>query len=143
MCVWEFGRVCVSAGKVRLVTCVRVCVWRRRGVLFIKIPVLPHVVICKTTDLNSGKPNQTLLLLHGGLTYRQTRRQTDDVRLNEWSAEAFKTNAPKTIFNKLNIRRCCCFCCCCCFFFFGKRKRRSFRPVRKMCSAMRRNPCAY
>lgn len=38
--------------------CAGVVVWWWWGGLQ-KISVLPHVVICKTTDLKSGKPNQS------------------------------------------------------------------------------------
>jgi len=54
---------------------------------FKKITVLPHVVICKTTDLNPGKPNQTPLLQP---FFGENRREKVTDRREDICAQVYK-----------------------------------------------------
>lgn len=84
VCVWKC--MCVCWEEVVLVLVMG-------GGPFKKITVLPHVVICKTTDLNSGKPNQTPLL-QPPFTFLGEKRENVTDRREVICAQVYENQSP-------------------------------------------------
>lgn len=111
----NYGR-CTRAWRafiIRVRECV--CLERGGGGGVKEISVLPHVVICKTTDPNSGKPNQTPLLQRSspslGENWRkkggyQCARVINERQACEMRGAAFK-NSKGHLINRTHV----------CFFF--------------------------